>query len=135
QVARIDAHLLNRSGVARLCYVGSVLHTRAASPFATREPIHVGAELYGHAGLEADLEIIELMVRSLAEADCGRVRIDLCHVGIVPALLALHGPVSGLDEEDLYTLLQGKDIPGLHEATQAAPAALREALQALPGLH
>jgi ATP phosphoribosyltransferase regulatory subunit len=135
QVARIDAHLLNRSGVARLCYAGSVLHTRAASPFATREPIHVGAELYGHAGLEADLEIIELMVRSLAEADCGRVRIDLCHVGIVPALLALHGPVPGLDEEDLYTLLQGKDIPGLHEATQAAPAALREALQALPGLH
>src|SRR5690606_6687945 len=110
QVARIDAHLLNRQGVARLCYAGSVLHTRAASPFATREPIHVGAEIYGHAGLEADIEVIELMVRSLAEADCGRVRIDLCHVGIVPALLSLHGPVPGLDDEDLYGLLQGKDV-------------------------
>jgi ATP phosphoribosyltransferase regulatory subunit len=135
QVARIDAHLLNRQGVARLCYAGSVLHTRAASPFATREPIHVGAEIYGHAGLEADIEVIELMVRSLAEADCGRVRIDLCHVGIVPALLSLHGPVPGLDDEDLYGLLQGKDVPGLEEATVGAPTALRDALLALPGLH
>ena len=135
QVARIDAHLLNRQGVARLCYAGSVLHTRATSPFATREPIHVGAEIYGHAGLEADLEVIELLVRSLAEADCGRVRIDLCHVGIVRALLSLHGPVPGLDEEDLYSLLQGKDVPGLDEATASAPTALRDALLALPGLH
>jgi len=135
QVARIDAHLLNRSGVARLCYAGSVLHTRAASPFATREPMHVGAELYGHAGLEADLEVIELLVRSLAAAGCGKVRLDLCHVGIVPALLALHGPAPGLDEEDLYALLQGKDQPGLAEALTEAPAALRDALLALPGLH
>ncbi|MFP5412191.1 MAG: ATP phosphoribosyltransferase regulatory subunit [Gammaproteobacteria bacterium] len=135
QVARIDAHMLNRNGVARLCYAGSVLHTRAASPFASREPMHVGAELYGHAGLEADLEIIELLVRSLALAGCGKVRLDLCHVGIVPALLSLHGPVPGLDEEDLYALLQGKDQPGLAEALVAAPAALRDALLALPGLH
>ncbi|MCM5571924.1 ATP phosphoribosyltransferase regulatory subunit [Burkholderiaceae bacterium FT117] len=135
QVARIDAHLLNRSGVARLCYAGSVLHTRAASPFATREPMQVGAELYGHAGLEADLEVIELLVRSLDAADCRRLRIDLCHVGIVPALLSLHGPVPGLDTEDLYALLQGKDVPGLAEALEPAPAGLRDALLALPGLH
>ncbi|MFA7664657.1 MAG: ATP phosphoribosyltransferase regulatory subunit [Burkholderiaceae bacterium] len=135
QVARIDAHLLNRTGVARLCYAGSVLHTRATNPFATREPIQVGAEVYGHAGLEADLEVLELIVRSLAVADCQRVRIDLCHVGVVPALLSLHGPVPGLDEEDLYALLQGKDQPGLAQATAAAPVALRDALLALPELY
>jgi ATP phosphoribosyltransferase regulatory subunit len=135
QVARIDAHLLDRQGLARLCYAGSVLHTRAASPFATREPIQAGVELYGHAGLEADLEVIGLMVRSLAVAGCDRLRIDLCHVGIVPALLSLHGPVPGLDEEDLHALLQGKDRPGLSEALAPAPVALRDALLALVGLH
>jgi ATP phosphoribosyltransferase regulatory subunit len=135
QVARIDAHLLNRQGVARLCYAGSVLHTRAASPFATREPLHIGAEIYGHAGLEADLEIIELLVYSLDAAGCRRARIDLCHVGIVPALLSMHGPVPGLDDEDLYALLQGKDVPGLTEALAGAPAPLRDALLALTALY
>jgi len=135
QVARIDAHLLNRRGVARLCYAGSVLHTRAASPFATREPLHIGAEIYGHTGLEADLEIIELLVYSLDAAGCRRARIDLCHVGIVPALLSMHGPIPGLDEEDLYALLQGKDVPGLTEALAGAPARLRDALLALTVLY
>ncbi|HRO61437.1 MAG TPA: ATP phosphoribosyltransferase regulatory subunit, partial [Burkholderiaceae bacterium] len=135
QVARIDAHLLNRPGVARLCYAGSVLHTRAAGPFATREPLHIGAELYGHAGIEADLEIIDLLVRSLDAAGCTRVRIDLCHVGIVPALLALHGQVPGLEDEDLYALLQGKDVPGLDAALTGAPRPLRDALLALTTLH
>jgi ATP phosphoribosyltransferase regulatory subunit len=135
QVARIDAHLLNRGGVARLCYAGSVLHARAAGPFASREPTQVGAELYGHAGLEADLEIIDLLVHSLHLAGCSRVRIDLCHAGIVPALLALHGQVPGLDDDDLYSLLQGKDRPGLSEALEQAPAALRDDLLALTALH
>lgn len=135
QVARIDAHLLNRPGVARLCYAGSVLHTRAAGPFATREPLHIGAELYGHAGIEADLEILDLLVRSLDAAGCRRVRIDLCHVGIVPALLALYGPVPDLDTEDLYALLQGKDVPGLDAALTGAPRPLRDALLALTTLH
>ena len=65
QVARIDAHLLNRVGVTRLCYCGPVLHTRPDRPFATREPLQFGAEIYGHAGLEADLEIIELALTAL----------------------------------------------------------------------
>src|SRR6266487_2666507 len=60
QVARIDAHLLNRRGVARLCYCGPVLHTRPDRPHATREPLQFGAEIYGHAGLEADLEALLL---------------------------------------------------------------------------
>src|SRR5688572_32516764 len=65
QVARIDAHLLNRKGVARLCYCGSVLHSRPLSPGATREPLQIGAEMYGAAGVEADVEIIELLCGSL----------------------------------------------------------------------
>src|SRR5213592_1733938 len=65
QVARIDAHLLNRQGVTRLCYCGSVLHTRPAGPAATREPIQIGAELYGEADVQADVEILQLLCQAL----------------------------------------------------------------------
>ena len=68
QVARIDAHLLNRETVTRLCYAGSVLHTQPSGLHATREPLQIGAEIYGHAGLEADAEIQELALASLALA-------------------------------------------------------------------
>src|SRR5881628_2619423 len=76
QVARIDAHLLNRRGVTRLCYCGSVLHTRPASPGATREPIQIGAELYGAAAVEADLEIQRLLCDALKVAKLGGARLD-----------------------------------------------------------
>src|SRR5688572_31925579 len=66
QVARIDAHLLNRKGVTRLCYCGSVVHTRPASPGTTRELVQAGAEMYGHAGVAADLEIQALLGKALA---------------------------------------------------------------------
>ncbi|MCZ2413152.1 MAG: ATP phosphoribosyltransferase regulatory subunit [Burkholderiales bacterium] len=135
QVARIDAHLLNREGVTRLCYAGSVLHTRPQGLLATREPIHAGAELYGHAGIEADLEAIELLVRSLEAAGVARLRIDLCHAAIVPALLSLDGGGTERDVETLYALLRGKDVPGLDEWLDDLPAALRVPLRALPGLH
>src|SRR3954471_15857055 len=65
QVARIDAHLLNRGGVTRMCYAGSVLHTRPDRPHATREPLQFGAEIYGHAGLEADLEALQVALDCL----------------------------------------------------------------------
>lgn len=132
QVARIDAHLLNRQGVARLCYAGSVLHTRPAGHFASREPMQVGAEIYGHAGPEADLEVLELMIRSLAVAGVHQVRVDLSHAGIVPALLELE---TGLDEEELYALLVCKDVPGLRDRLAACTPQLRDALLALPGLY
>src|SRR5436309_251021 len=80
QVARIDAHLLNRISVTRLCYAGSVLHTRPSGLHATREPLQIGAEIYGHAGLEADAEIQELALASLALAGFTEVRLDLTHV-------------------------------------------------------
>jgi ATP phosphoribosyltransferase regulatory subunit len=132
QVARIDAHLLNRKGLARLCYAGSVLHTRPAGLFASREPMQIGAELYGHAGIEADLEIADLMIASLRLAGAGPVRIDLCHVGIVPALLALDPSV---DAETVYALLQQKDRPGLSETLVGAVPEVREALLALVDLY
>src|SRR5437762_1452005 len=79
QVARIDAHLLNRQGVARLCYCGSVLHTVPAGMTKMREPIQIGAELYGHAGIEADIEILRLLIAALRTAGIAPVHIDLAH--------------------------------------------------------
>jgi ATP phosphoribosyltransferase regulatory subunit len=137
QVARIDAHLLNRSGVVRLCYCGPVLHARPAGLLATREPVQVGAEIYGHAGPEADLESVELMVASLQACGVQRVRVDLCHAGLVPALLAMNAPalLAAIDEDDLYRLLQHKDIPALERLLAPLERASREALLALPGLY
>jgi len=132
QVARIDAHLLNRDGVARLCYAGSVLHTRPAGLLATREPLQIGAEIYGHAGIEADLEAMDLVIGSLAAAGVAHVRLDLCHVGVVPALLALE---PSIDEDEVYARLQSKDVPGLRESLARAPEAVRDALLALAGLY
>src|SRR5512138_3293861 len=86
QVARIDAHLLNREGVTRLCYCGSVLHTRPAGPAATREPIQLGAELYGDAGVEADLEILRLLCQALELAGVRNARIDIGHVSVFRAI-------------------------------------------------
>src|SRR6267154_1169748 len=87
QVARIDAHLLNRRGVARLCYCGSVLHTVPAGMTKMREPIQIGAELYGHAGIEADLEIVQLMIAALKAAKIERAHIDLGHPSIYREVL------------------------------------------------
>src|SRR5881628_3922331 len=80
QVARIDAHLLNRNGVARLCYCGPVLHTRADRPHATREPLQFGAEIYGHAGLEADLEALLLALDCLKATRVGDLTVDMADV-------------------------------------------------------
>ena len=132
QVARIDAHLLDRSGVVRLCYAGSVLHARPAGLLSTREPFHVGAEIYGHGGPEADLEVVELLLESLRAAGVGRVRIDLGHVAIVRTLLQALPPV---DVDETFALLQAKDAPGLNRLVHGmAPSPARAALQALPGL-
>ena len=87
QVARIDAHLLNRQSVTRLCYCGPVLHTRADRPHATREPLQFGAEIYGHAGLEADLEAQSLAIAGLRAAGLQALQVDMADVRIVSALL------------------------------------------------
>src|SRR5690242_5093362 len=87
QVARIDAHLLNRKGVTRLCYCGSVLHTRPASPGATREPIQIGAEIYGEAGVDADVEIQRLLCDALSLAGARGVRLDVGHVAVFRSIV------------------------------------------------
>ena len=134
QVARIDAHLLNRTSVTRLCYAGSVLHTRPSGLHATREPLQIGAEIYGHAGLEADAEIQELALASLAMAGFSEVRLDLSHVGVLRAIIAGDAAATR-DEAALYCLLRAKDSPGLLQLTAAYAPATRAALLALPALY
>jgi ATP phosphoribosyltransferase regulatory subunit len=134
QVARIDAHLLSRNSVTRLCYAGSVLHTRPSGLHATREPLQIGAEIYGHAGLEADAEIQELVLACLALAGISHVRLDLCHVGVVRAILEGDAHAQS-DEEVLIGYLRAKDSAGLHELTRDYAPVTRDALLALPDLY
>jgi ATP phosphoribosyltransferase regulatory subunit len=134
QVARIDAHLLNRKSVTRLCYAGSVLHTRPSGLHATREPLQIGAEIYGHAGLEADAEIQELALGSLALAGFAEMRLDLSHVGVLRAILA-EDPAAQRDEAAVFALLRAKDTPGLETITASYTPATRDALLALPHLY
>lgn len=134
QVARIDAHLLNRRSITRLCYAGSVLHTRPAGLQATREPLQIGAEIFGHAGLEADAEIQDLALASLKAAGIAGVTLDLCHVGVLKALIAADAKAQR-HEAALFGLLEAKDMPGLTELTRNFDDATRKALLALPGLY
>lgn len=134
QVSRIDAHLLNRKGVTRLCYCGSVLHARPSDLMASREPLQIGAEIYGHAGLEADHEVIRLLARSLRLADLPPSRIDLGHISIFRALTA-GANLSAEADQQLFDALQAKDIPGLTELTAHLPVAVRDGLLALPTLY
>ena len=127
QVARIDAHLLNRTGVARLCYCGPVLHTRAERPHATREPLQFGAEIFGHAGLEADLEVQLLALEGLRAAGIGTLSVDMADVRIVSSLLAdarisspaalarLHAVLADKDASELASLLAAE--PGISTAS------------------
>ena len=134
QDSRIDAHLLNRQGVTRLCYCGSVVHTRSSSLLATREPLQLGAELYGHAGLEADHEIIRLLAAALQLAELPPSRIDLGHVGIFRALTAGLELAAGRDHA-LFDALQAKDVPALRDLTASLPVERRDGLLALPELY
>ena len=134
QASRIDAHLLNRQGVTRLCYCGSVLHTLPSGLFATREPLQIGIELYGHAGLEADHEVIRLLASTLQLAELPPSRIDIGHVGIFRALVAGQNLTPAI-EQDIFAALQTKDVPTLRELTAALPEGLRNGLLALPDLY
>lgn len=134
QVARIDAHLLNRQGVTRLCYVGSVLHTQPVGLTRTRELMQIGAELYGHSGLDSDLEIQRLMLQSLTMLGIESVHLDLGHVAVFRALVQ-H---AGLDKElesALFAALQSKDSAALQGLVASLDAKLRAALLALPTLY
>ncbi|MBK6926814.1 MAG: ATP phosphoribosyltransferase regulatory subunit [Comamonadaceae bacterium] len=134
QVARIDAHLLNRAGVARLCYCGPVLHTRPDRPHATREPLQLGAEIYGHSGREADLEILLLALDCLKAAQVSGLSVDLADASVVDALLAgvsVSAPVLA----ELHAALATKDSTELASLSRGLPATTREGLLALAQLY
>lgn len=134
QVARIDAHLLNRQGVTRLCYCDSVLHTLPASQAASREPIQLGAELYGYAGIEADLEAIRLLAVALDTAGTPASRIDIGHVGVFRALANAAGLAAEV-EAKILLLLQAKDIPSLRDCCASVAEPYRAAFLRLPELY
>ena len=134
QVARIDAHLLNRKGVTRLCYCGPVLHTRPDRPRATREPLQFGAEIYGHAGLEADLEALQLALACLRSAQVSNVSVDMADVRVVRSLLV----GVAVDAQLLHAVhgaLATKDASELARLTRDFPIASRNGLMALLQLY
>ncbi len=134
QVARIDAHLLNRASVTRLCYAGSVLHTRPSGFHTTREPLQIGAELYGHQGLEADIEIQALALASLKLAGLSNITLDLSHAGVLHALIA-GDPAALRVQDELMALLRTKDVPGLAALAAGFSPGVRDAVLALASLH
>ena len=133
QVARIDAHLMNRRGVNRLCYAGSVLHTLPAGINRSREPLQIGAEIYGHAGIESDLEVQGLMLDALRLAGVRRMQLDIGHVGVFRSLVARAAISSDLEGE-LFRAVQAKDMPALQKRVQGLDAKTASALLALPEL-
>jgi len=134
QVARIDAHLLNRKGVTRLCYCGPVMHTRPERPHATREPLQFGAEIYGHAGIEADIEAVQLALECLRTAHVENLSVDLADVRIVSSLLA--GTVVDLSTlHRVHATLAAKDASELTHLTRDFPSATRNGLMALLQLY
>lgn len=137
QVSRIDAHLLNRQGVARLCYCGTVLHARPAGLLSDRELLQIGAELFGHAGVEADIEIIQLALESVKRAGISHARLDLNHPGVVRAIIDSDPALAG-SVEAIFDLLSTKDIPGLVDLTNSLTdthASSVQALMTLPSLY
>lgn len=134
QVARIDAHLLNRSSVTRLCYAGSVLHARPSGFHATREPLQIGAEIYGHAGLEADGEIQALALTSLRLAGLSEVTLDLSHAGILKGILD-GDAIATKQQGAIVTLLRAKDVPALEALSASFSERVKNALRTLPELH
>ena len=137
QVARIDAHLLNRGGVTRLAYSGSVLHTRPQTPAATREPLQIGAEIYGHEGVESDLEVQQLLSAALDGCGVRGARMDVGHVAVFRALV-VRARIGSQLEAELFESLQKKDVPtlaGLLKGARGLDAASREALLLLPQLY
>jgi len=134
QVARIDAHSLAEEGITRLCYAGSTLHTRPKSLLASRSPIQVGAELYGDDSRGADVEIVRLMLATLAAAGLTGITLDLGHVGIYEAVLGKAG-LSGEQEKTVFDALQRKSVPDLRLALADVEPASAALIIALVDLH
>lgn len=134
QAARIDAHMLNNKGVTRLCYAGSVLRTRPDGLAQTREPLQIGAELFGHAGVESDIEIQGLMVKALQLAGAQSLHVDFNHVGIFASLVE-QAHIPTILEQSLYAALQSKDQTSVVGLTEGLDKTVREALVSLTQLN
>ncbi|HEY7803309.1 MAG TPA: ATP phosphoribosyltransferase regulatory subunit [Orrella sp.] len=137
QITRIDAHLLNRPGVTRLCYCGPVLHARPAGLVSSREQLQIGAEIYGYAGIEADMEIIRLAMQSLKLTGVSDGRLVLSHDGLVQAIID-QDPHAQARADEIVALLRDKDLPGLGElrhGTQPISESVVQALELLPRLY
>jgi ATP phosphoribosyltransferase regulatory subunit len=139
QAARIDAHLLNTHGITRLCYASSVVHTVPYEITRTREPFQVGAELYGHPGIESDLEIQRLVLECLSVAGVDSIHLDLGHVKVFRGLIR-DSKILPEFEMELYSTLQAKDIGSLRELVRTGldkrlSPKIREALLLLPELY
>jgi len=134
QAARIDAHLLNHQGVTRLCYAGSVLRTKPDGLALTREPLQIGAELYGHAGIESDIEIQRLLIKALQAIGIDEIHLDFSHVNVFGSLIEA-SQVDAQLEQDLYAALQSKDQPAVAALTKALDHTTREALLHLTELN
>ena len=138
QVARIDAHLLNCKGVTRLCYASSVLHTVPSGLTRTREPLQIGAELYGHAGLESDIEMQRLMLECLSISGIDQIHLDLGHVAVFRGLIK-NASIPHEMETELYSILQAKDIAALKalcsDLDKHVNERTKQALMLLPELY
>ncbi|RTZ41075.1 ATP phosphoribosyltransferase regulatory subunit [Candidimonas sp. SYP-B2681] len=133
QVSRIDAHLLNREGVTRLCYCGSVLHARPAGLLSDRELLQIGAEIFGHAGVEADIEILELALESVKRAGVSSARLDLNHPGVLRAIVDSDSALADSVDE-ISDLLSTKDVPALGSLALRLPDIKPVTVQALLSL-
>ncbi|MDY6942716.1 MAG: ATP phosphoribosyltransferase regulatory subunit [Pseudomonadota bacterium] len=136
QVARIDAHVLGGEAARRLCYIGSVLHTLPGGFSGSRSPLQVGAELFGHSGIESDLEVLSLMLETLTHAAVEDIHIDIGHVGIYRGLVQ-RANLSNGDEAALFEIMQRKALPELERFLddRALPEDLAAMLAILPELN
>ncbi|MGM0592900.1 MAG: ATP phosphoribosyltransferase regulatory subunit [Pseudomonadota bacterium] len=136
QVARIDAHCLKRDVPTRLCYMGTVLRTLPPTHGGNRSPMQVGVELYGHAGIESDAEVLRLMVQTLHTAGVEHVYLDIGHVGIFRGLAQQAG-LDARTEAKLFDALQRKAKPEIAAllAKRDLPATLHRMLDSLADLH
>ena len=134
QAARIDAHLLNHQGTTRLCYAGSVLRTKPDGLAQTREPLQVGAELYGHAGIASDIEIQRLLIKALRAIGIDQVQLDFSHVNVFGSLIE-SSHIDAQLEQALYAALQSKDQSSVSALARDLSATTREALLHLTELN
>jgi ATP phosphoribosyltransferase regulatory subunit len=149
QIARIDAHILNQTGVSRLCYAGTTLQTKVVPGIFSREQLQIGVEIYGHPGIEADIEILSLMLDALNCANVGTITLDLSHAGILKAILedvamstedvqSLHGALQAKNKKLLSTLCANwseekfKTLHSLLELSGEAFKVIAQAREVLP---